>query len=333
MTRLPRIPSRTRLGLAACALLTLAACGEDFQPFGDAGTRNATGDGPAPIGATRLVERDIEAPEVFQVTEEGLWDGRPSLGGVWVAHPGADDPERVIIRNEENGRFVIGALFRREIDNPGPELMISSDAAAALNILAGDPTQVQVTALRREEIADPVITPSPEAEATLAAAEGTAVGTPEITATPLGEGTAVGTPEITATPLGDPIAAAAAAISESEVAAGIASAGPVPAPATAAPAAAPTAVATAPAPQAAPTGSSLDRAYIQIGIFSVQENANNTGQALRNAGLVPTIYDQTSNDRRFWRVVVGPAQTADERAAMLRTVQGLGFADAYAVTR
>jgi cell division septation protein DedD len=317
MTRLPRIPSRTRLGLAACALLTLAACGEDFQPFGDAGTRNATGDGPAPIGATRLVERDIEAPEVFQVTEEGLWDGRPSLGGVWVAHPGADDPERVIIRNEENGRFVIGALFRREIDNPGPELMISSDAAAALNILAGDPTQVQVTALRREEVADPVITPSPEAEATLAAAEGTAVGTPEITATPLG----------------DPIAAAAAAISESEVAAGIASAGPVPAPATAAPAAAPTAVATAPAPQAAPTGSSLDRAYIQIGIFSVQENANNTGQALRNAGLVPTIYDQTSNDRRFWRVVVGPAQTADERAAMLRTVQGLGFADAYAVTR
>jgi cell division septation protein DedD len=54
----------------------------------------------------------------------------------------------------------------------------------------------------------------------------------------------------------------------------------------------------------------LERAYVQIGIFSVQENANNTGQTLRNAGLVPTIHDQTSNGRRFWRVVVGPAPTA-----------------------
>jgi cell division septation protein DedD len=322
MTRLPRIPSRARLGLAACALAALAACGEEFQPFGNAGTRNATEDGPAPIGATRLVERDVEAPEVFQVSEEGLWDGRPSLGGVWVAHPTADDPERVIIRNEENGRFVIGALFRREIDNPGPELMISSDAAAALNILAGDPTMVQVTALRREEVADPVITPAPEAEATLAAAEGTAIATPEITATPLG----------------DPIAAAAAAVSEAEIAAGIASAGPLPAPVPAAEPAAATAVAAAPEPRAAPASpapaqSRLDRPFVQIGIFSVQENANNTGQALRNAGLVPTIYDQSTNGRRFWRVVVGPAQTTEDRAAILRTVQGLGFADAYAVTR
>lgn len=313
MTRLPTIPSRARLGLAVCALAALAACGEGFQPFGNAGTRNATGDGPAPIGATRLVERDVEAPEVFHVTEEGLWDGRPSLGGVWVAHPTADDPERVIIRNEENGRFVIGALFRREHDNPGPELMISSDAAAALNILAGDPTRVQVTALRREEVADPVVTPAPDAEATLAAAQGTAIATPAISASPLG----------------DPLAAAAAAISEAEVASGIASAGPVTealAPAAPAPVAV---AATAPAPAA----STLDRPYIQIGIFSVEENANNTGQALRNAGLMPTIYDQSTNGRRFWRVVVGPAQTAEDRAATLRTVAGLGFADAYAVSR
>jgi rare lipoprotein A len=77
----------------------------------------------------------------------------------------------------------------------------------------------------------------------------------------------------------------------------------------------------------------LERAYVQIGIFSVQENANNTGQTLRNAGLVPTIYDQTSNGRRFWRVVVGPAPTAEDRAAVLDTVRGLGFGDAYFVSR
>jgi cell division septation protein DedD len=297
--------SRARLGLALCGLLALAACGEDFQPFGNGGTRNATSDGPTPIGATRLVERDVEAPEIFEVTEEGLWDGRPSLGGVWVAHPTADDPERVIIRNEENGRFVIGALFRREHDNPGPMLMISSDAAAALNILAGDPTQVQVTALRREEVTDPVVTPAPESG-----------GSTDTTA------------DITASPLGDPIAAAAAAITEAEIAAGITSAAPAAAADTRA-APAPATVAAAPAPAA----SSLDRPFVQIGIFSVQENANNTGQALRNAGLVPTVYDQSMNGRRFWRVVVGPAQTAAERNDILRTVRGLGFEDAYAVTR
>lgn len=104
-------------------------------------------------GATtqRLVERDVEAPEVFQVADAGVWDGRPSLGGVWVAHPDTDEPERVIIRNEANGQFVIGALFRRDGDLPGPALQVSSDAAEALQMQAGTPSQLNVTALRREE--------------------------------------------------------------------------------------------------------------------------------------------------------------------------------------
>jgi rare lipoprotein A len=86
-------------------------------------------------------------------------------------------------------------------------------------------------------------------------------------------------------------------------------------------------------PRRHPGPTALERAYVQIGIFSVQENANNTGQTLRNAGLVPTIYDQTSNGRQLWRVVVGPAPTAEDRAAVLDTVRGLGFGDAYFVAR
>lgn len=130
----------------------------------------ATGDGTttadaAPVAraatSTRLVERDVEAPDVFQTTDQALWDGRPSLGGVWVASPDAVDPERVIIRNPGNGKFVIGALFRRERLNPGPALQISSDAAAALGLLAGQPAQVSVIALRREEAA-----PAPAPDAT-----------------------------------------------------------------------------------------------------------------------------------------------------------------------
>jgi hypothetical protein len=111
--------------------------------------------------STRLVDRDVEAPDVFQVTDKALWDGRPSLGGVWVASPDATDPERVILRNTENGKFVIGALFKRERDNPGPKLQISSDAADALGVLAGQPVSLNVTALRREEA--PATAPSPEA--------------------------------------------------------------------------------------------------------------------------------------------------------------------------
>jgi cell division septation protein DedD len=268
----------TRAGFRLTGLLvlalTLSACEGGLQlPFGQnaGGTSGARASAP---GSTRLVERDVEAPEVFQATEQGLWDGRPSLGGVWVASPDATDPERVIIRNEDNGRFVIGALFRRERDNPGPTLQVSSDAAAALNMVAGAPITLNVTALRREEVTDPDPIADPAA---------TTATTGEIASSAL-----------------DPIAAAAAAIDEAE----------------------------APAPQA----SSLDRPFIQIGIFSVQANASNTGNMMRSAGLVPTIHEQSSSGRPFWRVIVGPARNRSERAQLLETVRGLGFADAYFVT-
>jgi cell division septation protein DedD len=291
MTLFRQTPRIRAFSLALVPVIALSGCVEEGGLFS---SRDADADGPAPIGATRLVERDVEAPEVFEVTTEGLWDGRPSLGGVWVAHPDVTDPERVIIRNDENGRFVIGALFRRERDNPGPELQISSDAAAAIGALAGDPTMLNVTALRREEVAETAeaapdaMAPGEDIAASLSAAE--------ITATPLDGADST-------------IASAAAAID---------AAGPAPAP----PSAARTPAAGAP-----------ERAYVQIGIFSVQENATNTGQALRSVGLEPTIYDQTTNGRQFWRVVVGPADSAETRDAILANVQDLGFDDAFFVRR
>ncbi|QXT39081.1 SPOR domain-containing protein [Gymnodinialimonas ceratoperidinii] len=291
MTLFRQTPRFRAFSLALVPVIALSGCVEEGGLFS---SRDADADGPAPIGATRLVERDVEAPEVFEVTTEGLWDGRPSLGGVWVAHPDVTDPERVIIRNDENGRFVIGALFRRERDNPGPELQISSDAAAAIGALAGDPTMLNVTALRREEVAETAeaapeaMAPGEDIAASLAAAE--------ITATPLDGADST-------------IASAAAAIDAAETA-------------PAAPAAARTPAAGAP-----------ERPYIQIGIFSVQENATNTGQALRSVGLEPTIYDQTTNGRQFWRVVVGPADSTQTRDAILANVQDLGFDDAFFVRR
>ncbi len=130
-------------------ILAVAGCEPGSNPLATKPPGSETK--AAPSRSVKLVDRDVEAPQVFQVSDEALWDGRPSLGGVWVASPDAKDPERVILRNPANGKFVIGALFRRERDNPGPKLQISSDAATALGLLAGQPGKLSVTALRREE--------------------------------------------------------------------------------------------------------------------------------------------------------------------------------------
>ncbi|MEZ5769478.1 MAG: SPOR domain-containing protein [Paracoccaceae bacterium] len=244
--------------------------------------------------ATRSVERDVEAPEVFQVADSGLWDGRPSLGGVWVAHPSVTDPERVIIRNTSNGQFVIGVVYRPERVTPGPKFQVSSDAAAALEMLAGQPAELNVTALRREETPEPV--EAPAAEAVVAGS--------------------------VATSTLDPIAAASEALDAAQSA-----------PAMSAAAVTPPAAAAAPAPAAAPVQSStLDKPYVQIGIFSVESNARSTADTLRNAGMVPSVKEGKLSGKAFWRVVVGPAATAAERTALLEKINGLGFTDAYAVT-
>lgn len=145
-------------GLAATGLLI--GCVEGGGQTG--------GDGSQVSAPTRAATgaRDIEAPEVYQASDSALWDGRPSLGGIWVAAPDADNPERVAIFNPATGKTVTGALFKRERENPGPRLQLSSDAAEALGILAGQPTQIRVTALRKEEVKEA----APAAEAAVAAA-------------------------------------------------------------------------------------------------------------------------------------------------------------------
>ena len=270
------------VGILAGAL-ALAGCGDDAPSFlhgggsGDTATANAT---------SRTVERDVEAPEVFQVSDSGLWDGRPSLGGVWVAHPDVDEPERVIIRNEDNSKFVIGVVYRPERQTPGPKIQVSSDAAEALGMLAGKPASLNVTALRRENVAEEPAEDAPTG--TLAAA-----------------------PAVAAATLDDPIEAAAAALDAAE-------GKPV--------------AAAAPAPARPQAASGLTKPFIQIGIFSVQANANNTAEALRRAGMVPTIKPGKMSGKDFWRVIVGPAPSTAERAALLKKIKGLGFSDAYFVT-
>jgi cell division septation protein DedD len=257
-----------------------------------------------------------------------------------VAHPDATSPERVVIRNTETGKETTGALFRREREMPGPRLQVSSDAAAALGMVAGSPAPLTVVAIVRERTEVPgtaEASASGEAIATgaieaqpLEAADTAAAAVAAVAATPAPEPTAANRP---ASRPGRTSAPAAEAAPAAAPAAAEAPAAPAPAPAPA-PAEAP-ATAAAPAPTApAATASQAPLAggsFIQVGIFSQQSNADGTAATLRDAGIVPAVREQDSNGKTVWRVLVGPVATAADRAALLDKVRELGFADAYVI--
>ena len=166
------------LGLATTGLL--AGCVEGAGPGAGTGGETTT---VAPAVTRAGNGREIEAPEVFQTTDSALWDGRPSLGGIWVASPDVVDPERVVMFNPATGKSVNGALFRRERENPGPKLQVSSDAAEALGMLAGQPTEIRVTALRKPAEAAPPVAEAAPAVAEAAPADGDAAPVDAATAT------------------------------------------------------------------------------------------------------------------------------------------------------
>lgn len=277
-----------RLGLVPVAAMLLTACEEGAFTLGANKPDQAA---PVNASAIEYEERDVEAPEVFQVTEKALWDGRPSFGGVWVSHPDTKQPERVMIVNLANGKFVVGALFRREDDLPGPDLQMSSDAAAALDILAGAPTEVEVTALRRETVQ---------------------VSVPE--------------EPVEATPTEGPENVETTALAAIEAADGkpAANGGGTPAAKTAPAAPEPKAAAPATAPK-------LSAPYIQIGFYSVEENAKSASSDLKKLGIASSISPTTIKGKTFWRVLAGPAANKAERDKILKSVKGMGYTDAYAV--
>jgi hypothetical protein len=284
-----------RLTCAVLAVVVLSGCDDagNFN-FSEVFASKPESETPAAAssGEGEFIEKDVEAPEVFSATEPGLWDGRPSLGGVWVAHPDVKDPERVMIRNQSNGKFVIGALFRREREIPGPRLQISSDAAVALDVLAGAPVDLEVVAMRKEKI--PVA--PPEAEVVVSAEDGISV------------------PDDIAESTLDPIASAGAAIEAAD-----------PTPVESAAASAPVVQSTLPV-------SRLEKPYIQVGIFNRESNAEVAAGQMRTAGMVPTVLAQESGGKAFWRVIVGPATSASERKTLQDKIQGVGYSDAYPVS-
>ena len=334
--------------------VALAGCASVPNPFA---SKADTGDAAIVTEASKsvkLVDRDVEAPEVFQTNDTALWDGRPSLGGVWVASPDAVNPERVILRNEANGKFVIGALFRRERDNPGPKLQISSDAADALGMLAGQPGKLNVTALRRDEsqvkdaapaVQDPAAKsgdttisadPLAAAGAALDRADGAAAAPENVDAAaiapaPLDNLDPTPRPGETKRQARKRVRAAKAAAAAAPILPDAAAANGAP------PIAAPVpTLEVAPLPDAggaaaattsaSPTGGS---ARIQIGIFSVEANAQRAADRLKEGGVSADLRKEESNGKAFWSVV---ANGAGGSKALLAKVRQLGFSDAYVVS-
>lgn len=77
----------------------------------------------------------------------------------------------------------------------------------------------------------------------------------------------------------------------------------------------------------------IDRPFVQIGIFSVEQNAVNARAQMQRAGLSAEISARAGRREPVLRVVVGPAASTGDRGQILQRVRGLGFADAYAVMR
>lgn len=338
-----------RYALLLGTALVLGGCQAGTQPFGflKGGAPGAvSGDVTGGVAsAAGPAERDVEAPDVFNLNDTGLWDGRPSLGGVWVAHGSVTEPERVMIRNPENGRSVVGALFRREFDNPGPKLQVSSDAAEALGMVAGQPQKLEVVALKREEvqvelpIAENETTPPAEG-ATAAAAPAAKAGAGPIAAAPLEPIAATATAALDradAAATGDAAAqdaAAQGAAAQGEAATAAPAGGTtVRVKAGQSKAGAKTAAAGTAGATATPAASGLKRPYLQIGIFSVEANAQKAAAQMGKAGLGAAVKADQSNGKSFWRVIVGPAASEADRAASAAKVKGLGYPDAYPVSK
>ena len=312
MSKLYIVATARRLTFVGAAALVLAACDENGSfavPAAPQGTASA-----APVIANapnqQLTQRDVERPDIFEVTDRGLWDGRPSLGGVWVAHPDVQDPERVIIRNAANGSEITGALFRRERENPGPLLQISSDAADALGVLAGAPTELSVVAVRREEIevvapvvqVNPVVdslsAPVSVAEAVLEPVEATLE--PVAVTLPAAVEAATAVVEQTA------LAASGAAVEVAEASEDAIDVSAILSPVT--------------PPANGPRA--------QIGVFSVEANANLAVSQINGAGIAAQVLPETMGGRTVWRVVAGPM--VDESG--ISQLKALGFVDAFVVT-
>lgn len=279
-------------------IFALAGCEE---PLGLTESSAARADGTT----TESIETDVAAPEAFSITDTALWDGRPTFGGVWIAYPDIETPERVRITNAENGNTVIGALYERDKNFPGPKIELSADAASALGVLAGTPAQLNIVALRRKVVEVEVEAPVAE--------DAPAVAVAGDVDTPLRRPTAAATaaPVPTPTPVVAPIPT------------------PTAPPANTTPAVTTTALPPVDNTPPAAAPAAQGGIYIQVATMQSQSRTTAVVQKLETAGLDVEVRKRESGGRTSYRIVVGPASSPDALKIMMNTVHSLGYKDAF----
>lgn len=289
--------------IIVASLLALAGCGETSAVSTEA-------EFPGDEMVVETIETDVIAPEAFSITDKALWDGRPTFGGVWIAYPNIETPERVRITNPTNDKSVIGALYRRERDFPGPQIELSADAAAALGVVAGTPAELNIVALRRVEVEVDVPRSSIPQPMTVPLRRPGSVVVPE----PPAEVAAPEAPEET------PVVAVPTPPSAAETPAVAATPLPPIAP-----------VVEAAEPVAPPVAQAADdpaSSYVQVATMESTRRANELVTKLEIAGLSAEIRESKSGSKTLYRIIVGPATSPEALEIMLSTVRELGYKDA-----
>jgi len=343
---------RRRLGfvrwlVAGAVMLAVGGCVEGPGGFAPEAAQtvvqaeNTSADAQAAVVADSIDPAMQVAPELFSAEAWALWDGGRTLAGRWVALPAADTARRVRLINEDTGTRTDGAMFRRDPNQAGPELAISSEAAEALGLKPGTPAAITIVALAHrpaaapQEVAEGVEPePSPgtgEPQADSGDVADIVPGTPErfSTAEPPEPAPA---PEETAVGKTAPQDAAPDKVipeePEPEVAAPIPEDTP---PAQAAPQDAepiePVAAPPANTPPADAREPSDGLRYIQAGIFGEPDNAARLVSRLRAAGLPADSRALTLGARHFTRVVIGPYHDDAARDDALEAIRQIGAVD------
>ncbi len=267
--------------------------------------------GAAPV--MKVEERDVERPDIFELEAKGLWDGRFSFGDKWVAVAANVKAERVRIINEANGREIEGALFQKEDDLPGPPIMVSQNAAEALNMLPGTPVDLRVVVIRREVVQ----VPGAAGAAPVPIAETGQVFKVDGVATTVIPGTVAPAP----------VAPGSAANAAAEVPA----AESINTEAIRTEALEATALGAIQAADAnAGSRAATEGRWIQVVNGGNKDGADLTLKRLKDNGLSGAIRENGSESARLYRVVAGPFGTDAEFTAALAKIRDLGYRDAFA---
>jgi hypothetical protein len=235
----------------------------------------------------------LRDPSLFQAEARTLWDGLPSMGGAWVAHPAAGAAMMVEATNLDTGRSLRLPMLRISERAGRPPIQMSADAALRLGMAPGRLTPVRLIGLRA----------MPEAPAPRLSGDG---------ARDDRDDGARDDAELAGTAAR---AAQDAAAAKNDAAAAKSIAAPMARPKAAA--------------LAEPTAAQDAAPYVQVAAFGDPANAAETARRFRARDL--PAFEMPAGGLRL--VLLGPFDTMDAARRARDIAAADGFADAYVAVR